>query len=179
MYAKHDDEIVELTTDYIKALRNLMRTECDMMNEHHGCGWDWGRCTITDLSNTDGIEFDYGSADCRPADGLGQFGVITNLELGSPKIDRPNKNRAALLMINGKVVLIEDGKDGYIEWIETRSAGFHVVFAIDDVSPELLSALILVANGTLTQATFRHNCELFHAECIPAYALLMQDKKER
>lgn len=72
------DKTIELTDRYINALKELMAAECEMMQQGDsgfaGC-WTWGRATVGDLAFQH-LEFEFGSDEDLPGDGLGRFGVI-------------------------------------------------------------------------------------------------------
>ena len=76
---RYDDHSVTVTPRFQEALLELMRAECEMMqgqeDAHPEC-WVWGRCHVADLSETGGLQFQFGDDDCLPEDDLGQFAVV-------------------------------------------------------------------------------------------------------
>ena len=54
---------VELSPEYIKALRNLLKAEVEMFRNTPGFDkecWYWGKALITDLGRNNGIQFTFG-----------------------------------------------------------------------------------------------------------------------
>lgn len=79
--ARFDDQLISLTPRFVGALIELMRAECAMMDSLPGlAGRWWGRCTIHDLADARGLEFQYGDRASLPADGRDRFAVVVNQE---------------------------------------------------------------------------------------------------
>lgn len=63
MKVKADDKLIELTEDYIDAIKSLMIEKMKLMildtpeNKHY---WQVGGCKITDLMMSNGLSFQYG-----------------------------------------------------------------------------------------------------------------------
>lgn len=78
-FALYDAAIVELSENFIDALKKVMAAEVVMMREQDSDSadcWYWGRCTIGDLSNAHALAFQYGPEDDMPTDDFGRFGVM-------------------------------------------------------------------------------------------------------
>jgi len=80
MRAKYDADTVKLSERFVKALKEVMAAEVEMMqkqNPEFADCWYWGRCTVSDLVYLDAFAFQYGSKEDMPEDGLDRFAVIT------------------------------------------------------------------------------------------------------
>ena len=74
---RFDDTTIQVTDEFVRSLKRVMVSVCKMMSAHEGSEcWKWGRCTITNLSRSSGIQFEYGGNDTLPDDGLGKFAVV-------------------------------------------------------------------------------------------------------
>ena len=67
--AKYDKEEIELTPRFIEAIQELLSAELEMMREQQQedaeC-WTWGICEISDLSDSNGLSFQFGGDDYKP-----------------------------------------------------------------------------------------------------------------
>jgi hypothetical protein len=78
MLARFDDQAVPLTPRFVGALLELLKAECDMMEQQpgHEDSWWWGRCRILDLAHSRGLELTFGAKNDLPDDGHGRFAVV-------------------------------------------------------------------------------------------------------
>jgi len=69
MSATYDQEPLKLTADYKRALREFMKAHCKMMRinepQYADC-WTWGKATVGDLANKDGLAFEFGGDEDKP-----------------------------------------------------------------------------------------------------------------
>lgn len=80
MKTKYAGETITLTPRFIKALKELMKAECEIMagvGPEHADLWTWGKCDVSDLGMSNYLSFHYGGDEDRPPGPRWQVRVVT------------------------------------------------------------------------------------------------------
>lgn len=88
MKALYDTEEIKVTPRFKAALIELMKAQCEMMQENEPdmseC-WTWGICEVGDIATARGLQFEFGGDEDKPAGARFRVIPIANAESTHPE----------------------------------------------------------------------------------------------